>query len=52
MEKREELGIACPKCYGLRWTVYRTRGKAGQIVRERVCLSCGRKILTVEKPAC
>jgi len=46
---RDELGISCPRCYGIQWRVYLVRGRRGFIMRVRVCKNCGHRIRTKEE---
>lgn len=47
---RGSIGLSCPECHRFAWRVYYTRPRQGKILRRRVCLSCGYKITTVERP--
>lgn len=43
-------GILCPECLSTDSTICRTIREPLQIVRERICLSCGALQQTVERP--
>ena len=43
-------GLKCPKCGATRLEVKYTRRRKAGVLRSRVCMHCGRRILTLEQP--
>ena len=48
---RDNCGLACPNCARHAFRVYYTRPREDKILRRRVCLNCGYKITTFERPS-
>jgi hypothetical protein len=48
--ERGNHGFSCPVCHKQAFRVYYTRPRHDMILRRRLCLCCGYKITTTERP--
>jgi len=44
-----EKGIACPQCKSTKHRVWYARRYKGYVLRRKVCIDCGRKLVTIER---
>jgi transcriptional regulator NrdR family protein len=51
MTRPSNSGLTCPKCGAATLRVEGTRRKTDSIMRNRLCTSCKRKFVTIEKAA-